>query len=88
MLSAHGFWWLIFATSFPILLNLLLDVGPVFHLQFQLELLHLGQALVLLPDSILLIEPFASFMLQVMAMRHTVHPVHDLRMRFHQLPAL
>ena len=68
--------------------NLLLDVGPVLHLQFQLELLHLGQPLVLLPESILLIEPFAPFMLQVMAMRHTVHPVHDLRVGLHQLSAL
>src|SRR5215211_8640462 len=50
-------------------LDLLFDVGPVLHLQFQLELLHPGQALVLLPERVLLVEPLAPFMLQVMAMR-------------------
>lgn len=63
---------------FPSPANLLLDVGPVLHLQFQF-----GQALVLLPGSGLLVEPFAPFMLQVMAVRHTVHAVHNLGMRFH-----
>ena len=73
---------------FPDPADLLLDVGAVLHLQFQLELLHLGQPLVLLPERILLVEALASFMLQVMAMRHTVHAVHDLGMRLHQLSAL
>ena len=68
--------------------NLLLDVGAVLHLQFQLELLDLGQSLVLLPEGVLLIEPLAPFMLQMMAMRHTVHPVQGPGVGFHQLPAL
>jgi hypothetical protein len=51
MLQAHGSWWLIFATSFPILL--------------------------------ICFSRYAPFMLQVMAMSHTVHAVQDLRVCLH-----
>ena len=78
MSLAQGSSWLIRAQFPRHTPDLLFQVLPRLHIQFQLHLLQPGQALILLPEGVLRLKVLPFRVVEMMSMGHTVHPVHHL----------